>query len=55
MLLVSGAVDPVTAPRLAAAAAKHLPNSLHVVAPGTSHGDWTPGCVADVERPRFRD
>ena len=45
-LIVSGAVDPVTAPHLAAEAARHLPHSLHLVVAGTSHGDWTPGCVS---------
>jgi pimeloyl-ACP methyl ester carboxylesterase len=52
VLLISGEVDPVTSPRLAARAAEHLPNSLQLVLPGTSHGGLEPGCVADLV-PRF--
>ena len=36
-LILSGTFDPVTPPRFGEEAARHLPNSLHVVAPG-SHG-----------------
>ena len=35
VLLISGFYDPVTPPRWGAEAASHLPNSLHVVVPGT--------------------
>lgn len=38
VLIISGAVDPVTPPRWGEAAAKHLPNSLHVSVPNASHG-----------------
>jgi len=48
VLLVSGAVDPVTSPRMAARAAEHLPNSLHLVLPNTAHGGLEPGCVSDL-------
>lgn len=48
VLIVSGEVDPVTAPHLAAAAAKELANSIHVVVPDTSHGNWTPGCTSEL-------
>lgn len=37
-LLFSGEFDPVTTPAMAAAVAKHLPNSLHLVIPGAGHG-----------------
>jgi pimeloyl-ACP methyl ester carboxylesterase len=37
VLLLSGTLDPVTRPKFAEHAALHLPNSLHVVAPG-AHG-----------------
>jgi pimeloyl-ACP methyl ester carboxylesterase len=47
-LLISGAVDPVTPPSQAAEVARHLPNSLHVVVPGTAHINMTPGCTAGL-------
>jgi pimeloyl-ACP methyl ester carboxylesterase len=37
VLLLSGTLDPVTRPKFAEEAAGHLPNSLHVIAPG-AHG-----------------
>jgi pimeloyl-ACP methyl ester carboxylesterase len=37
VLLFSGTLDPVTPPRWGEEAARHLPNSLHVVVPG-AHG-----------------
>lgn len=37
VLLFSGTMDPVTPPRWGEEAARHLPNSLHVVVPG-AHG-----------------
>ena len=37
VLLISGTHDPVTPPRWGAEAARHLPDSLHVVVPG-GHG-----------------
>ena len=38
ILILSGDVDPVTPPYWAEAAAKHMPNSLHVVTPNAAHG-----------------
>ena len=38
VLVVSGELDPITPPRWARAAAKHLSNSLFYVFPGFSHG-----------------
>jgi pimeloyl-ACP methyl ester carboxylesterase len=43
VLLLSGTFDPVTPPRWGAAAARHLPNGLHLVVPGT-HGVGGP-CI----------
>jgi pimeloyl-ACP methyl ester carboxylesterase len=36
-LIFSGTHDPATSPRWGEEAARHLPNSLHVVVPGTHH------------------
>lgn len=47
-LLLSGKFDPVTGPRWGAQAASSLPNSLHVVAPG-SHGVNGPCIEAFIE------
>jgi len=43
VLLFSGTMDPVTPPRWGEEAARHLPNSFHVVVPGAhgSYGDCT--------------
>jgi pimeloyl-ACP methyl ester carboxylesterase len=38
VLLLSGALDPVTPPAAGAAVAAHLKNSLHVVVPSGAHG-----------------
>jgi len=48
-LVLSGTYDPVTGPRWGADAASHLPNSLHVVAPG-SHGVASGGgpCIRSI-------
>ena len=40
VLLMSGARDSVTPPSYAEHVAKQLPNSLHVVFPESSHGNW---------------
>lgn len=37
ILLLSGALDPVTPPELAAAAARHLPNTIHLINPQGGH------------------
>ena len=39
-LLISGARDSVTPPSFAERVAKELPNSVHVVFPESSHGNW---------------
>lgn len=43
-LILSGELDPVTPPQWGELAAKTLPNSLHLVAPGTGHGVLGTGC-----------
>lgn len=40
VLLLSGARDSVTPPEFAERVARELPNSLHVVFPEASHGNW---------------
>jgi pimeloyl-ACP methyl ester carboxylesterase len=45
VLLISGEADPVTPPSNAELAAKTLPNSLHLVAPGQGHGNIMRGCI----------
>lgn len=40
-LLISGTHDPITPPKWGAKAAKHLPNSLHIIVPAT-HGSFGP-------------
>ena len=52
VLLVSGALDPVTPPVFAEEAARTLPNSLHVVLP-TAHS-FRGSCLASIES-RFLD
>jgi pimeloyl-ACP methyl ester carboxylesterase len=47
-LLLSGEADPVTPPANAEQAAKTLPNSLHLVAPGQGHNVITRGCLPRV-------
>lgn len=50
VLLVSGDLDPVAPPWLAAAAARYLPNSLHVIALNNSHlsnSDCMDGLIAN--------
>ncbi len=39
VLIISGELDPVTPPRWGDEAARHLPNSLHVVVPGGAHSN----------------
>jgi pimeloyl-ACP methyl ester carboxylesterase len=50
VLLFSGTMDPVTPPRWGEEAARHLPNSLHVVVPG-AHGVF--GRCTDSIRQQF--
>ena len=48
VLLLSGEADPVTPPSNGEFAARTLPNSLHLVAPGQGHGLISRGCVPDL-------
>ena len=48
VLLFSGTMDPVTPPRWGEEAARHLPNSLHVVFPG-AHGVYD-SCTESIMR-----
>lgn len=48
VLLISGEADPVTPPRLAEEAARHLEHSVHLVLPEMGHSDLAPGCVTDL-------
>ena len=48
VLLLSGIFDPVTPPKWGAEAARHLPNSLHLVVPG-AHG-VRGSCIRSIER-----
>lgn len=45
VLLLSGALDPVTPPAWAEEAKKTLPNSLHLTVPGVGHGAAYLGCM----------
>ena len=48
VLLLSGTLDPVTPPRWGEEAARHLPNSLHLVVPG-AHGVGNP-CLTSIQK-----
>lgn len=48
VLLLSGEADPVTPPEYAARAARTLPNSLQVIAPGQGHNVVMRGCLPRV-------
>jgi pimeloyl-ACP methyl ester carboxylesterase len=52
-LLLSGALDPVTPPRRAEAAARLMPNSQQVVVANAGHGVSQIGCAAKVLRDFF--
>ena len=45
VLLLSGEADPVTPPANAGQVAGHLPNSLHIIAPGMGHNVVFRGCL----------
>jgi hypothetical protein len=47
-LLLSGEADPITPPANAELAAQHLPNSLHLVAPGQGHANIFRGCIPTI-------
>lgn len=60
VLLLSGELDPVTPPEYAEQVAEHLPNSLHLVAPGQGHSVTNRGCMGRlvsefIENPDFED
>lgn len=44
VLILSGELDPVTPPSWGDEVAQHLPNSRHIVSPGTGHGVMSVGC-----------
>jgi len=44
VLILSGEIDPVTPPSWGEQVAQHLPNSRHIVSPGTGHGVMSVGC-----------
>lgn len=48
VLILSGALDPVTPPDFGERVKKTLSNARHVVAPGASHGVSARGCAAKV-------
>ena len=48
VLLLSGALDPVTPPSFAEDAARTLPDALSVVIPGAGHGTSVRGCVPSI-------
>ncbi len=49
-LLMSGALDPVTAPRRAESAARHMRNARHLVITNAGHGVSHLGCVPRLMR-----
>lgn len=49
-LLFSGALDPITAPRRAEAAARHMKNARHVVVANAGHGVSQLGCAPRLMR-----
>lgn len=49
-LILSGELDPVTPPEWGALAAKTLPNSRHLIAPGTGHGVIGTSCGMRIVR-----
>lgn len=48
VLILSGEVDPTAAPRMATEIASHLPNSRHIILPGTGHVPTMPGCTGRI-------
>jgi pimeloyl-ACP methyl ester carboxylesterase len=49
-LLLSGALDPVTPPRRAEAAARHMPKAQHLVVSNAGHGISSLGCAPRLLR-----
>jgi pimeloyl-ACP methyl ester carboxylesterase len=50
VLILSGELDPATPPEWGALAAKTLPNSTHLIAPGTGHGVIGTSCGVRIVR-----
>jgi hypothetical protein len=48
VLLLSGELDPVAPPEYADEVARHLSNSVHLVAPGQGHSVTVRGCMGDL-------
>lgn len=48
VLILSGAMDPVTPPRWGDVVASNLPNSIHVIAPGGHHIITGEGCISQL-------
>jgi len=48
VLLLSGALDPVTPPEYGEQVAAHLPRAMHLIAPGQGHIVTTRGCMGDI-------
>ena len=48
VLLLSGALDPITPPVRGEHALQTLPHGRHIVVPGVGHGTTMRGCVADL-------
>ena len=48
VLILSGELDPVTPPRWGDHAAATLPNSRHLIVPGTGHGAMMAGCAPEL-------
>ena len=48
VLILSGELDPVTPPRWGDHAAATLPNSRHLIVPGTGHGTMMAGCAREL-------
>jgi pimeloyl-ACP methyl ester carboxylesterase len=48
VLLLSGEADPVTPPQYAEQAAETLSNSMHLIAPGSSHITMGRGCTPEL-------
>ena len=48
VLLLSGNLDPITPPSWAEEVARTLPNSRHIVVPGSAHNVFSEGCLPDL-------
>lgn len=48
VLLLSGELDPITPPSWAEEVSRTLPNSRHIVVPGSAHNVFSEGCLPDL-------